>query len=201
MNSTKIANIVSVVFAATIAISQPAMGQSKQRTASQAVAMYYIDEVKRSPDNPMAFDAKSRSNMLDGRYSELQSELDSGKIGLVEHAARALSIAKIYFPTDKSFTDLRQYKLDISIQHENGEISKDELDALWDMKKREFSAIQDNRKRDSELANQASEQQRNSAAIGNTLNAISRGLNNASRSIQQSVPITCQTIANVTTCR
>lgn len=170
------------------------------------LSKYYLDEAQRAPPNAMSISSDIRGKWVDERAKELEQQLNSSTIDTVEHAARMLAVAKVYFPYDTRFVKLRQYRLDLAIRLVQGEIDKQRFDALWAMKRQENSGEVAKEKALIQQQQQIANDQ--AAAQQSAIDAQRRAamLSNAARSVQNAVnsqrpAITCTAIANVMTCR
>lgn len=170
------------------------------------LSKYYPEEAQRAPSDAMSISSDIRGKWVEERAGELQQQLDTNTIGTLEHAARMLAVAKIYFPYDKRFVTHRQYRLDLAIRLARGDIDNQRFESLWAMRRQEFmgdmakekAQIQQQQQtaNDQAVAQQnAMDAQRRAAILSN----VSRGVQNAVNSLRP--PVTCMAIANVMTCR
>lgn len=170
------------------------------------LAKYYPDEAQRAPLNVMSYNSDVRNKWIDQRGRELQEQLDANTVDDLEHAARMLAVAKVYFPYDKRFVNHRQYKLDLAVRLTSGEIDRQRYDSLWAMKRQEFNGEVAREKSQIQQQQQMANDQ--AAAQQSAIDAQRRSvmLSNAARSVQnatnsQRVPVTCTAVANIMTCR
>lgn len=170
------------------------------------LSKYYPDEAQRAPSNAMSISSDIRGKWVEERAGELQQQLDTNAIDTLEHAARMLAVAKVYFPYDTRFVTFRQYRLDLAIRLAKGEIDIQRFEALWAMRRQEFRG--DMAKEKAQIQQQQQTANDQVVAQQSAIDAQRRSvmLSNASRSVQNAVnsqraPVTCIAVANVMTCR
>ncbi len=131
----------------------------------EILTKYYPEEAQRAPLQPLSFSSDIRVKWVDERADELQQQLDSNTIDELEHAARMLAVANIYFPNDARFVSHRKYKLNLAIRLAKGEINKERLDVLWAMKRQEYigevGKEKAQRQQQQQMANDQAEAQQN----------------------------------------
>lgn len=170
------------------------------------LSKYYPDEALRAPSNAMSISSDIRGKWVEERAGELQQQLDTNTIDTLEHAARMLAVAKVYFPYDTRFVTFRQYRLDLAIRLAKGEIDNQRFETLWAMRRQEFRG--DMAKEKAQIQQQQQMANDQAAAQQGAMEAQRRAamLSNAARSVQnavnsQRVPVTCMAVANIMTCQ
>lgn len=165
------------------------------------LSKYYLEEEGLVPSNVFSKSINERSSLFDRRQDELGRLLDSSRIDLTEHTARTLAAAIAYFPNDKRLIGLRRYKLGLVMQLNRGEIGKEQFESMWGIKRREYnenSANIQSQNIQQRLTAEAQQKSESAQLWGNLLGGAAKGLQNSIGS--QRAPITCTTIANITTC-
>lgn len=75
----------------------------------------------------------------DREIGQLSADLEAKKIGELSFAEAAAEAARRYYPENYAFISVREYKVMLAQRLEQGAISREEYDRLWNMKRIQFN--------------------------------------------------------------
>lgn len=160
----------------------------------EILARHFEKEETAAGPNVRSRSSELRTGQLSSRFEELAVMKENKALSEVDHAARVLAAAMIYFPNDKKLGGLLRYKLELTLELGRGEISREKYLMLWKAKQAEY---EDKRQTDAFIAEAEMNAQQSRMRWEATESAINR--------MRESIParrptVTCTTVGHVTTC-